>query len=80
MVHSANKRLKIPSFAPAEYGLACHGRRIRLQDQKKKLAHDETFNRLRCFLLNVNDLHKYWPENVTQHERARPHPLRPLFP
>jgi len=33
--------------------------RIRLQDQKKKPAHDETFDRLRCFLLDVNDLRNY---------------------
>lgn len=58
MVQSTNKRPKIPSFPLAEYGLVMDDE-FDPKTNKKKPAHDETFDRLRCFLLDVNDLRKY---------------------
>jgi len=58
MVNSLDKRPKIPSFPLEEYGLILDDE-FDSNTKKKKPAHDENFDRLRCFLLDVNDLRKY---------------------
>jgi hypothetical protein len=57
MVKSPDKRPKIPFFPLEEYGLVLDDE-FDAKTEKKKPAHDETFDRLRCFLLDVNDLRK----------------------
>jgi hypothetical protein len=60
MVQSTNKRPKFPSFPLAEYGLVMDDEFDSKTKKKTQPAtHDETFDRLRCFLLDVNDLRKY---------------------
>lgn len=59
MVQPTNKRPKIPSFPLAEYGLVMDDEFDPKTKKKTQPAPDETFDRLRCFLLDVNDLRKY---------------------
>ncbi|KIM46901.1 hypothetical protein M413DRAFT_440469 [Hebeloma cylindrosporum] len=59
MVQSTHKRPKIPSFPLAEYGLVMDDEFDPKTKKKKPAAHDETFDRLRCFVFDVNQLRKY---------------------